>query len=417
MTGNSQWSTHFSAIGVVPVVGAMCALALADGKLQPPRDYRGSLEELSQEAIIIFHGADEPGEATEDLILKIGVRGDVSQFAWIVPLPNEPETKPEDAELFEELFDYVQHRSMRRSVKNSKSDGKAAPEAANDREAVTVLSREIVGSYDVSIVKENVPGALNQWLANNDYQPLEDAEDVLEFYREKGYVYACMRVSDAKLQGDATVDLHPLRFTFKTDGRDGIYFPMKLTGTQTEPFNVNLYVFYGAWLNDELNKFGYTHRGFRLNFRDWDTRECEANAGKSYSNPEGDPYLRNDAHRIPSVKRLFQKLHPGERYYLTNIQAIRLEPRDVRDWSDDLWLFPHYTNRSVVPYDVRDNGPASGAWPNETADSLESQFYDTESIPPGAWISIGIGTAVVLGTLIGIAILYVRHRQANAASR
>jgi len=188
MTGMELGHMRFPATGVLLIVGVVCAMTRADGKLQPPRDYKGSLEELSQEAIIIFHGADDPGEATEDLILKIGVQGDVSHFAWIVPLPNEPETKPEDAKLFKE-------------------------------------------------------------------------------------------------------------------------------------------------------------------------------------------------------------------------------------WSDDLWLFPYYTNRTVVPYDVRDNGPASGAWPNEQADSLASEFYDTENIPPGAWISIGIGAAVVFGTLVGITILYVRHRRANSAAK
>lgn len=57
----------------------------ADGIVRPPRDYKGSLTEKAQEAIIIFQGSETPDEATEDLILKITIEGDVDQFGWIVP--------------------------------------------------------------------------------------------------------------------------------------------------------------------------------------------------------------------------------------------------------------------------------------------------------------------------------------------
>ena len=55
------------ALLLLPVVNRR---AIADGLVVPPRNYQGSLEELAQEAIIIFHSSQEPGEATEDLILK-----------------------------------------------------------------------------------------------------------------------------------------------------------------------------------------------------------------------------------------------------------------------------------------------------------------------------------------------------------
>jgi hypothetical protein len=39
------------------------------------------------------------------------------------------------------------------------------------------------------------------------------------------------------------------------------------------------------------------------------------------------------------VTGLFQKLHPGKRYYLTQIRSREpFQPKDVRQWSDDLWL-------------------------------------------------------------------------------
>jgi hypothetical protein len=343
-------------------------LVLADGKVFRPRTYQGSLEEQSQEAIIIFHASSAKGDAVEDLILKVSVKGQTDHFAWVVPFPSEPEVRKEEAALFKELFDYVDRRSWESGQGRHLDKGKDKDKDGGSKDGgprpVEVLSRKVVGSYDVAVVRENTKGALNDWLKNEGFEELGDAADTAGFYRDKGYVFACIKVKDATSSGERAADLHPLRFTFKTGGRDGIYFPMKLTGAQKEPFHVNLYVFYRLWINDDHSKYGYVHRGMRLMHRDRDTSECVANGGKAYSAPETDPYLRPYASQLTEVSRLFQKLHPGERYYLTNIHGT-FRPADVRDWNDDLWMFPYYTNPEMVPHDARVGGPAAGGWPHD----------------------------------------------------
>lgn len=333
---------------------------LGDGKLMRSRGYEGSLEEKAQEAIIILQPSKIPGKASEDLILKITVEGEVERFAWVIPFPNEPVVEKADAKLFKELFDYVQYRQRSLSPKGKKFGmGGGAMGAA---EGVDLLSRKIVGSYDVAIVREKTAGTLNKWLDAEGYQSIQDGQEVIEFYRKKGYVFTCIKVSDAKMSADSPVDLHPLRFTFATGGRDGIYFPMRMTGLQKKPFDVNLYVFLPAWLNDRLNEYGYEHRGFHRNYRDWDTPQCRPNAGKHWAKPRLDPFLRSAAGRIGSVAKLFEQLHPDGRYYLTNIRAFGLDPADVRDWKDDLWLFPYYLDKRFMPYDVRQGGPAAAGY-------------------------------------------------------
>jgi len=54
------------------------------------------------------------------------------------------------------------------------------------------------------------------------------------------------------------------------------------------------------------------------------------------------------------------ELHPlrltfetGARFYLTNIMARGLRPEEVCDWTDDLWLYPYYTDPKFTPYDAR----------------------------------------------------------------
>jgi len=336
----------------------------ADGVVRPLRQYAGSLEELAQEAVIIFHDSDLPGGATEDLILKISVQssGEVGNFGWVVPFPRQPVVEKEDARLFKELYDYVEARTRRRPRNGGRGDFEAK-EAVPSAGGVDVLSRKIVGSYDVAVVRENVAGSLDQWLEKEGFQTLgQDAEDVVGFYRRKGYVFACVKVSDAALSGGVAVDLHPLRFTFRTGGCDGIYFPMKMTGLQRERFDVNLYVFYKAWLNENTAQYGYARRSFALKHRDWDTAQCRPNAGKAWSAPETDVFLRDLAHTVPTVAKLFQKLHPGERYYLTNLNALNLKPEFVRAWADDLWLFPNYSDRTFVPVDARPGGVAAAGY-------------------------------------------------------
>ncbi len=362
-------------LSLAGVWGSSERQATADGKLFAARDYQGSLEERSQEAIIVFKQGDKKTSSVEDLILKIRVVGPVEKFAWVVPFPNQPVTAREDPELFEELFRYVEARRQE-IVASKKNFGGTFGAAAEKEEGVEVLSHEVVGSFDVAVVRERKRGALNDWLIREGYQGLENADDVVGYYRDKGYVFACVKVTDAAVSDlrrkdpsrtphgsdeREAVDLHPLRFTFETGGRDGIYFPMKMTGLQTEPFDVNLYIFYRAWINDRLNRFGYEHQAFVRRFRDWDTPKCTPNAGKLWSRAKHDPYLARHAKRMPTVVDFFKERHMDERFYLTNIQALGVKPDEVRRWKNDLWLFPYYVNHDFVPYDARPGAPGAPA--------------------------------------------------------
>lgn len=359
---------------------ALPFFVLADGLVRPPRDYTGSLEEKAQEAIIVFTPGTEEKSATEEMILKIQVEGSVEDFAWVVPLPNPPKTEKADPDLFEELFDYVDARLRTRGTGKRKTDEKSgALNAAPAAEAeVEVISQETVGSFDVAVVRENTPDALNEWLSDNGYQAIDGAEDTIAFYRESGFVFACIKVTGATRQGGKSGrDLHPLKFSFETGGRDGIFFPMRLTGHQTEPFDVNLYVFYQAWLNDKLNGFGYVYRDFFLNYRDWDTSDCKPNAGKRWDTPTKDPFLKSLAHKVPTIADYFAEHHAGKRFYLTNLQARNLKPKSVRKWPGDLWMFPYYTNRKFTPYDARPGGPAEKAF-------ADSATHQTKAIAEAA---------------------------------
>ena len=52
---------------------------------------------------------------------------------------------------------------------------------------------------------------------------------------------------------------------------------------------------------------------------------------------------------------------PDQKFYLTNVQG-EFTPTAVRQWKDDLWLFPYYVAEEMVPYDARPDGPAAGLY-------------------------------------------------------
>jgi len=345
---------------------ALFAFALpsfGDGFLRPPKDYKGPLSEDAQEAIIVFTPGTEETSAKQDMILKIAVNGQTDDFAWIIPFPNPPKTAKESAKLFDELRNYVRFRTAPPMPKSNKTGGffGSAKSAAPPVAKVEVISRELVGAYEVAVVRENEANSLNAWLKENGYQPIptKGAKVVAE-YRAKNYVFACVKVRDTKLATSKTrrAELHPLRFSFDTGGRDGVYFPMRLTGLQDEPFNVNLHIFHRYWLNDRVNGYGYLHRGLKMAHRDWDTARCQPSGGKSWSDPAGDSFLADAKHIVPSVTKLMQKRHPGRRFYLTTLKATRVLPADILEGRGDYWFFPFYTNPKMIPYDAQAGGPA-----------------------------------------------------------
>jgi hypothetical protein len=185
--GTCAFPSHRLVLVFLSALFLVALPAHGDGKVFRVRSYEGSLEERSQEAIIIFNSSSEEEGSYEDLILKIDVAGRADRFAWVIPFPQEPKVEKEDAKLFRELFNYVQARLSQDRREPTKSETKTETKAETkrpDERPVDVLSRRDVGSYDVAVVRENEAGALNRWLAAEGFQSLpDDAKDVIGFYR------------------------------------------------------------------------------------------------------------------------------------------------------------------------------------------------------------------------------------------
>ncbi len=296
----------------------------ADGTFIPTyeeREYEGSLEQKAQEAIIVYQ------DGVEDLILKITYQGEPKDFAWLIPFPSAPEISKAEAQLFKEIFDYVEYEIAQRSRGWGVKWGKSA-EDTEESLGVEVIARKIVGSYETTTVKETVAGALNRWLKENDYAELTGAEEELEYYRKQGWVYAAIKVRDAIAEGEG-VDLHPLRFTFKTREEDAMVYPLKLSAFQNTPLDVNLYVFADWTLNIDYDEKAVLTKRFNARY--------ESGSARKWSHEEVEGTLP-----MLATRRFFLKNYPHETFFLTNIQALGLRPDDIRDWTEDLYIYPQY---------------------------------------------------------------------------
>lgn len=119
------------------------------------------------------------------------------------------------------------------------SVGGAAP-------GVVLLSREIIGSYDVSVVGADASGiapdkALAAWFKSNGFELSVSAAPVLAEYAAKSWVFAAVKLRPDSAAGRAAyLSPHPLIFKFKTAAP---VYPMRLTGVGNGSLALDLYVF------------------------------------------------------------------------------------------------------------------------------------------------------------------------------
>jgi hypothetical protein len=118
------------------------------------------------------------------------------------------------------------------------AQSKAGAEGSTAATSVEVVSRQVVGVYDVEVISANDPQALPDWLHLNGYSLTTGSEPIIEQYAREGWVFAVAKVRRELAHGPS--EPHPLSFTFAA--QEPVY-PLRLTGSAGEPLEVELYVF------------------------------------------------------------------------------------------------------------------------------------------------------------------------------
>lgn len=290
-------------VAILFLVGTTAAPVLADGCFFPDSMYR-DLYESAQKAVILY--GNSTGNYTEHLILSVSFEGDAEDFAWIIPVPNQPEIAVTDAELFWELSEFTAAE-----VPNGKGGFGCfgATEGEGDQGGVDVIEEQVVGPYATAILSATNATALVDWLNTNGYIFPEDGEEIISEYIEKEWYFVATKINAVEEDtGYALAEgaIEPIVLSFASDK---IVYPLRissLSATSATPPEVLLYVFTDHIMVPEQYPL-------YIGYGNW-----EENA---FTLEFGDSVSVEDLSEYEILPGLVSTYLPGDEFYLTKLRG------------------------------------------------------------------------------------------------
>lgn len=187
--------------------------------------------------------------STEQIVVRLTVRGDAPAAAWIMPVPHRATVELGDASLFSELHTLTapvttaRHYFWPRAKDwpfggsgDGSGDGAAAPAGAAP---VEVVGRERLGPFDVARLAATDPAALEGWLKENGFELPDRLATALRPYVEQKWEYVAVRLAPRESGRPLSGTLDPLRLRFASDR---LVYPMRLSRLAATPQSLGLYV-------------------------------------------------------------------------------------------------------------------------------------------------------------------------------
>jgi len=175
------------------------SISWADGCYVPKADnrtlkltYGQDITEPSQKAVIAHF------DGKERLILEVGYKGRVSEFAWLIPTPSQPKVKKFDLPIFHELHVATAPRTVywidsKKDIFNPYSRARGG--GADTRPDVKVIEQKQIGAYDVAVLKAGNAEDLIKWLRTNKYRVSTKLTRVVEDYIRREWIFTAARVN------------------------------------------------------------------------------------------------------------------------------------------------------------------------------------------------------------------------------
>ncbi|MCA8913577.1 MAG: DUF2330 domain-containing protein [Planctomycetes bacterium] len=249
----------FAAAGALSLTAAWALIPqpTAEACMHPPREFKYPIKAGAQRGLILFSDGHEelvirPSYKVEGEGLKVkndAVEG-FTTLAWIVPVPNLPDTyKEADAKLFTELGKFTEPKEpvWRGDPRNAEDP---TDDAHDEKEGAEFLEEVKVGDYTIQPVKaKGEIGAveLNGWLKDNGFGEV-DAK-VMKHYIENSYYWLAVKLHrDEGLPQNGEVK--PLQIGFDTDKP---VYPMKINQGRGS-FDLELWVISADEIDTEKTK-------------------------------------------------------------------------------------------------------------------------------------------------------------------
>jgi len=206
----------------------MPGLMLADGILIPPENY--FIQETDQKAAIFY----EKDESIETMVVSIKYQGNAQDFAWIIPVPSEPEVSRGSYTLFDELS---KKTVVTTSVSYDSDLSLGSTESMDIKSTpVTVVETKTIDYYDITVLQSTDKEALVNWLNENNYQYPTEKAYIFNDYINNGWYFVAMKINPDYSSADVASSLTsgsatPVQLAFNTKN---IVFPLRLSAVTAE---------------------------------------------------------------------------------------------------------------------------------------------------------------------------------------
>lgn len=218
----------------------------ADGLFLPP--IGNYVQETDQKAVIFY----EKDKEAETLVISTKYKGNAEDFAWIIPVPGEPEITRGSYNLFNELVKKTTVPTTYQNVALGSStlefDSSSTMPAP-----VEVVETKTIDYYDIAVLKSTDNDALASWLTDNGYQYPENKAYIFNEYINNGWFFIAMKINPEYAESEVNSSLYsgtatPIQLTFQTKN---IIYPLRLssiaqdiaTSSHSTSVPITLYVF------------------------------------------------------------------------------------------------------------------------------------------------------------------------------
>jgi hypothetical protein len=176
-----------------------------------------------ERALVIDHGG------REQIVLSLDLQSDTAgRSAIVLPVPADPEVAAIEGG---DPLAYLDLATAPVAAAGGGDEGVRAGSAAGG--GVDVIGRDEIGGYDVSRLRADDAGALDEWLDENGYTLPDGAEPILRDYVDEGWRYVAVQLAP-----NSTGTLKPLNVEFETDD---LVYPMRLSQLGSDPVDLTVY--------------------------------------------------------------------------------------------------------------------------------------------------------------------------------
>ena len=172
-----------------------------------------------EEGLVVWDGRRETAT------VKLDLKDAEPRAAVLFPVPAEPRIG--QVKSGTDLFGYLEEATRPAAPESGGGEAAQAP-------GVDVVSRRLIGAFDVAVLRAGDSGALSRWLNENDYRVPAAASPILDRYVRRHWDFVAIKLAKG---GEGS--LKPLRISF--GARKAVY-PMELSRASQVPVSLRLYV-------------------------------------------------------------------------------------------------------------------------------------------------------------------------------